>query len=128
MTGSRKRGSGWWSVSLLSLAAGAFAGCGGEHPDTGEPAATAVQQAAVRPQAPAPLAPLPPASGPPLSRRPPVLRTMADGHVMLAPQEPAEVTTLQRQPDGTFKRVCGAPTDDQRSALELARRNRGRTP
>ena len=126
MTGSCKRVSGWWSASLLFLAAGAICGCGDERPASGEqPAVAALTPAAVHQPAPAPVALLPRASGPRLARRPPVIRTMPNGRLTLAPQEPTDVTTLQRQPDGTFKRVCGAATDDDRAALELARRNRG---
>jgi|SRR5581483_9547369 len=132
MTASRKRVSGWWSASLLSLVVGTVSACGDEHPGTAEQpvAAAAANAAAVRQPtppgpAPAPLALLPRASGPRAARRPPVVRTMPNGRLMLTPQEPTDVTTLQRQPDGTFKRVCGAPSDDDRTALELARRNRG---
>jgi hypothetical protein len=125
MTVSRKRVPGWWSASLLCLVAGTISACGAEHPDTGgtvvaaEPAA-ASQQLPIRPT------PQPP--GPRFARRPPLVRTMPNGRLALTPQEPAEVVTLQRQPDGKFKRVCGAPTDDDRAAMDLAHRNRGRTP
>jgi hypothetical protein len=50
---------------------------------------------------------------------------MANGRMMLTPQEPTEVATMQLQPDGTFKQVCGAPSDDDRAALDAAHRNRG---
>jgi len=132
MMASRKRVSGWWSASLLFVAVGTVSACGDEHPGTAEqPVATAAAAAraaaAQQPTlpAPGPLALLPRASGPRPARRPPIVRTMPNGRLMLTPQEPTDVTTLQRQPDGTFKRVCGAPSDDDRTALELARRNRG---
>lgn len=73
----------------IVVSAALFGACGGERP----------------PPEPAP----PPAVAAPLAARPPVVR-------MRAPL--SDVATLERQPDGSFKRTCGEPRPEVRAMLE----------
>jgi hypothetical protein len=111
-------------MSWLCVAVGTISACSTERDPAAEVAAAepAAARAPVALSRPTPVSPQPSAHIP---RRPPVVRRMANGRMMLTPQEPTEVATMQLQPDGTFKQVCGAPSDDDRAALDAAHRNRG---
>jgi hypothetical protein len=47
----------------------------------------------------------------------PVVTTMADGSLRLGPRI-TDVAMLNRQPDGTFRRVCGPPDAETRAMLD----------
>jgi hypothetical protein len=47
----------------------------------------------------------------------PVVTTLADGSLRLGPRI-TDVAMLNRQPDGTFRRVCGPPDADTRAMLD----------
>jgi hypothetical protein len=93
-------------LSLLIL------GCGGEPPVVGRSSPVASTAATV-------IAPSPPASAPEITIAP-------DGAEVLAPRI-SDVAMLQRLPNGTYKRLCGAPDVQTRTMLEGLMRSHRRS-
>ena len=92
-------------VAVLTVTVAAvlsFAGCGGE---TSPSAADDVRAAPA-----------------------PIVRSLPGGGGMMIDPGVRHVATLRRQPDGTFKRTCGPPSDDARAAFETVRRARKVAP
>jgi hypothetical protein len=56
-------------------------------------------------------------------RPPPQITRSADGRRRLEPGI-GPVATLRRQPDGSYRQVCGEPSDEVRAVLENDRRRR----
>src|SRR5580765_7319425 len=81
-------------LTVTVAAALSFVGCGGE---TGPSAADDVRAAPA-----------------------PIVRSLPSGGMMIDPGV-RHVATLRRQPDGTFKRTCGPPSDEARAAFETIR-------
>ena len=101
-------------LSFVVLAA-AFAACAG--PRDGETPPPPVERAAVTSPAREPTA------AP--RRAPPRITRSADGRRRLDPGV-GPVATLRRQPDGSYRQVCGEPSDEVRAVLEDDRlRRRG---
>jgi hypothetical protein len=48
---------------------------------------------------------------------------MADGSLELRPRI-TDVSMLERQPDGSYRRRCGRPSDETRAMMEQAMRAR----
>jgi len=56
----------------------------------------------------------------------PSVQVMADGSLELRPRM-TDVSMLERQPDGSYRRRCGKPSDETRTTMEQAMRvRRGR--
>lgn len=100
-------------LSFVALAA-AFAACGGPRDVEAPPP---VERAAVTSPAREPTAA-------PRRALPRITRS-ADGRRRLEPGV-GPVATLRRQPDGSYRQVCGEPSDEVRAVLENDRlRRRG---
>lgn len=107
-----------WLPLLLTTTLGLGA-CGGERPAAVEPTSAAT----VAPSGP------PPAAAPPAAVQPrhlvagPNVTVMPDGSAELRPPV-GDVAMLRRMPDGTFKRLCGAPDADMRDMIQAKMRAR----
>jgi len=53
----------------------------------------------------------------------PLVQVMADGSLELRPRI-TDVSMLERQPDGSYRRRCGRPSAETRAMMEQARRAR----
>ncbi|HEY4187959.1 MAG TPA: hypothetical protein VGP07_22985 [Polyangia bacterium] len=84
--------------------------CGGDRPSALETDVSA--QAAVSPP-------------PPASTTLPTITKLADGSSVMVPKV-GDVAMLQRQPDGSYKRICQKPDGDTRTMLEGMMRARRR--
>jgi hypothetical protein len=73
--------------------------------------------------APEPPSLAPPATAPLPPPEPAKVTVMSGGRLRVeAPL--TDVATLQRQPDGSYRRVCGAPSPEQRAMLQAVLRAR----
>ena len=100
-------------LSFVVLAA-AFAACGGPRDvETPPPVERAAVTSSAREPTAAP------------RRAPPRITRSADGRRRLDPGV-GPVATLRRHPDGSYRQVCGEPSDEVRAVLEDDRlRRRG---
>lgn len=106
-----------WLRPLLAVGAIGFAvgGCGPDHPPPiTETSAAAVVAVSSLPAAPPPAPKVIPG---------PDVTVLPDGSAVLRPRV-GDVAMLRRMPDGTFKRVCGAPEADMRDMIQAKMRAR----
>jgi len=109
------------SLVLVLAAAGGvaagsgLAGCSGDRSPTAPPGPPQPASALTTPSAAAP------AAAPTGDR--PAVQVMADGSLELRPRL-NDVSMLERQPDGSYRRRCGRPSDETRTMMEQAMRAR----
>ena len=108
-------------VSMSGVAGGAgLAGCSGDRPaPAAERVVAALPSGGKAPSVGAPVAA--PAAASTDDR--PAVQVMADGSLELRPRL-TDVSMLERQADGSYRRRCGRPSDQTRTMMEQAMRAR----